>query len=53
METGLVGSMLSGVQTSMTANISDALPIAGVIFGTIAGIGIAIKLFKRITGARA
>ena len=47
-----VGSLLQGVQTGMMAQIKEALPIAGVVFGAIAGIGIGIKLFKRVTGAR-
>lgn len=52
MENGLVGTMLSGVQSGMMDEIGTALPIAGVIFGSIAGIMIGVKLFKRITGAR-
>lgn len=47
-----VSSMLEGVQSGMMAQIGKALPIAGVIFGAIAGIMIAVKLFKRVTGAR-
>lgn len=47
-----VGDLLSGVQTGMMAQISEALPIAGTIFGVIAGIMIGVKIFKRLTGAR-
>lgn len=47
-----VATLLSGVQEGMMEQISSALPIAGVVFGAIAGISIGIKLFKRVTGAR-
>lgn len=47
-----VSTLLEGVQTGMMAQITDALPIAGVVFGAVAGIMIGIKLFKRVTGAR-
>lgn len=47
-----VSTLLSGVQEGMMEQISSALPIAGVVFGAIAGISIGIKLFKRVTGAR-
>lgn len=53
MGESLVGGMLTGVQTAITSNISDALPIAGVVFGSLAGIAVAVKLFKKLTGARA
>lgn len=52
METPGVDSLLSGVQSGMLEQITAALPIAGVVFGAIAGIGIGIKIFKRVTGAR-
>lgn len=52
MDTPSVTSLLSGVQSGMMDQISGALPIAGVVFGAIAGIMIGIKIFKRITGAR-
>lgn len=47
-----VTDLLSGVQSGMMEQIGSALPIAGVVFGAIAGIMIGIKIFKRITGAR-
>lgn len=47
-----VTNLLSGVQSGMMEQIGSALPIAGVVFGAIAGIMIGIKIFKRITGAR-
>lgn len=54
MENGIdVSSMLTGVQTGVMDQLGAALPIAGVVFGAIAGIGIGIKIFKRVTGARA
>lgn len=53
METGLIGSLLGGVETEMMSTIGQALPYAGGVFAAVAGIGIGIKLFKRITGARA
>lgn len=48
----MVQNLLSGVQTEMLGEITAALPIAGVVFGTIAGIMIGVKIFKRVTGAR-
>jgi hypothetical protein len=47
-----VSTLLQGVQEGMMEQITSALPIAGVVFGAIAGISIGIKLFKRVTGAR-
>lgn len=47
-----IATMLEGVQSGMMSQITAALPIAGIVFGAIAGIGIGIKLFKRVTGAR-
>lgn len=47
-----VTSLLSGVQSGLMEQIGAALPIAGVVFGAVAGIMIGIKIFKRITGAR-
>lgn len=47
-----VGSMLSDVQSDMLSQIGSALPYAGGVFAVVAGIGIGIKLFKRVTGAR-
>jgi hypothetical protein len=52
METG-VSSLLSGVVTSLNGSITDALPLAGGVFATLAGVMIGIKLFKKITGAKA
>lgn len=51
--TSQVSTLLSGVQTDMLASIGDALPAAGAIFAAVAGIMVGVKLFKRITGARA
>lgn len=45
---GLLTSAASGI----TTEINSALPIAGPIFALIAGIFIALKIFKRVTGAR-
>lgn len=47
-----VSTLLSETASGMTAEIGAALPIAGGIFATIAGIFIGVKIFKRITGAR-
>lgn len=53
MEGGVVVTeLLSTVQSGVMENITAALPAAGVVFAALAGIGIGIKLFKRITGAR-
>lgn len=46
--TGLLTSAAAGV----TEQVNAALPIAGPIFALIAGIFIALKIFKKVTGAR-
>lgn len=51
MESG-VSTLLSGIQADVTGAITSALPIAGTVMASIAGIFIAVKLFKRLTGAR-
>lgn len=45
-------TLLSSVATGMTSEITAALPIAGGVFATIAGIFIGLKIFKRVTGAK-
>lgn len=45
--------MIAGVQTEVLSGVGEALPAAGIVLGTIAGIMIAVKVFKRISGARA
>lgn len=45
-------SLLTSVASGMTGEITAALPIAGGVFATIAGIFIAVKIFKRVTGAK-
>lgn len=52
METVGLTSALTAVQTSLNSAIGDALPIAGAVFATIAGIMLGFKFFKKITGAR-
>lgn len=53
METGsALSTALTSVQTEIMAAIGDALPIAGVVFASLAGIMLGFKFFKRITGAR-
>lgn len=52
MTGSLLDGFLTGVQTDMLASIGDVLPVAGVIFATVAGILIGVKLFKKLTGAR-
>lgn len=47
-----VSTLLSGVATGMNTEIFAALPIAGGIFATIAGIFVGLKIFKRVTGAK-
>lgn len=51
--TSATTTLLDGVASGMTTEIMAALPIAGGIFATIAGIFIGVKIFKRVTGARA
>lgn len=38
------------VVTSVTSAISDLLPVALPIFGTVLAITIGMKIFKRVTG---
>lgn len=51
-ETSMVTTLLTSVQTGVMAELGNALPIAGVVFAALAGIGIGLKIFKRVTGAR-
>lgn len=53
MGDGAVSTLLTEVATGMTSEINAALPIAGGIFALIAGIFIGLKIFKRVTGAKA
>lgn len=50
--TSMVSTLLTSVQTGIMDEIGSALPIAGVVFAALAGIGIGLKLFKKVTGAR-
>lgn len=50
--TSVVSSLLTPAATGMTSEIGAALPIAGGLFATVAGIFIALKIFKRVTGAK-
>ena len=47
-----VSQLLTTTASGMTSEIMSALPIAGGLFATIAGIFIGLKIFKRVTGAR-
>lgn len=51
MESAL-STALSAAQTEIMGAIGDALPVAGVVFASLAGIMIGFKFFKKITGAR-
>ena len=48
----MVGDLLSSTVTGLNSEIATALPLAGGIFATIAGIFIGLKIFKKVTGAR-
>lgn len=48
-----VTAALTTVQTELLASAGEALPIAGLVFASIAGVMLAFKFFKKITGARA
>lgn len=50
---GMVTELLTTVKTDVLSGVSDALPAAATVFAAIAGIMVGIKLFKKITGARA
>lgn len=52
-DANLVTGLLTTVQTGVMENVTSALPIAGTVFAAIAGIFIGIKIFKKITGAKA
>lgn len=47
-----IGGALTTAQGEIMGAIGEALPIAAVVFASLAGIGIAFKFFKKITGAR-
>lgn len=47
-----VGEVLTTVQSELMGVIADALPVAGTVFAALAGVYLAFKFFKRITGAR-
>ena len=47
-----VSALLTSTASGMNAEILAALPIAGGLFATIAGIFIGVKIFKRVTGAK-
>lgn len=53
MEGGLITQALTVAQTELMSGISEALPIAAVVFASLAGIGVGFKLFKKLTGAKA
>lgn len=45
-----MGDFVSSVGTELTGAVGSAMPIIGGIFATIAGIGLGMKLFKKVTG---
>lgn len=47
-----ISSLLDSAQSEIMSQIGSALPAAGAVFAVIAGIGVGIKLFKRVTGTR-
>ncbi len=49
----MVETLVSGVQTDVLAGITSALPAAGAVFATVAGLMVGFRLFKKISGARA
>lgn len=53
MESNATSTLLTGVAEGMSSEVMTALPIAGGLFAMIAGIFIGVKIFKRITGAKA
>ena len=42
----------SGVQSAVTAEITAAMPSVLLVFGTLAGIGVGLRLIGRATKAR-
>lgn len=52
MSAGGASGLLTSAASGITTEINGALPIAGPIFALIAGIFIALKIFKKVTGAR-
>lgn len=47
-----LSGFLTSVAGSLTTEITSALPIAGPVVATIAGVIVGWKLFKKLTGAR-
>lgn len=47
-----VSALLTTTASGIQNEIGAALPIAGGVFATVAGIFIALKIFKRVTGAK-
>lgn len=50
---GLTAGLLESAQSGIMTELAAALPAAGVVFAAIAGLSIGIKIFKKVTGARA
>lgn len=50
--TGVAG-LLTSAASGITEQINAALPIAGPVFALVAGIFVGLKIFKRVTGAKA
>ena len=48
----MITTALTSAQGEILDGVSAAVPIAAVVFATLAGIGVAFKLFKKVTGAR-
>lgn len=48
-----VAGLLTSAAGGITEQINAALPIAGPVFALVAGIFVGLKIFKRVTGAKA
>ena len=52
MGDSMVSTLLSEIAVSLNSAIADAVPVAAGVMAAIAGIYLAVKIFKRVTGAR-
>lgn len=47
-----ISEVLTTVQSELMGVIAEALPVVGSIFAALAGIYLAFRFLRRITGAR-
>lgn len=47
-----ISNALTAAQGEIMGALGSALPIAATVFAALAGVSVAFKFFKKITGAR-